>query len=38
MSGPAAAEGGVGDSIVPLEAAHLPGEGVERVSEPEAQP
>ena len=32
MSGPAAGEGGVGDSIVPLEAAHLPGEGVERVT------
>ena len=32
VSGPSAGEGGVGDSIVPLEAAHLPGEGVERVT------
>ena len=32
VSGPAAGEGGVGDSIVPLEAAHLPGDGVERIT------
>ena len=32
MSGPAAGEGGVGDSIVPLEAAHLPGDGVNRIT------
>jgi hypothetical protein len=36
VSGPAAAEGGVGDSIVPLEAAHLPGAGVQRITLEEA--
>ena len=36
VSGPAAGEGGVGDSIVPLEAAHLPGDRVERITLEEA--
>ena len=36
VSGPAAGEGGVGDSIVPLEAAHLPGSGVQRITLEEA--
>jgi len=36
VSGPAAGQGGVGDSIVPLEAAHLPGSGVQRITLEEA--